>query len=120
MPSLLPREGLTLEAAFAPTRILFEPFFTGPILLALLYLPRQSQTLLPNIVQLVAKSTTIVSTLKTLVVIGVLGKINNLLSRLVHNNFTNDGWKAGQEIAVVTGGSSGVGLALVNELAKSS
>jgi all-trans-retinol dehydrogenase (NAD+) len=121
MPLHLPREGLTWEAIFEfADRTALEPLIIGPILAGLLYYPDGVQSVLPSSARRYAASATFISTVKVLLACGVIRRINSILSRVVLNNFTSDSWNFGKEIVVVTGGSSGMGAAIVREVAKTS
>lgn len=121
MPSsILPREGLTLEAAFAPLRLTFlQPLLTGPVLLA----ASQAPALVARWPSLEAfqelRSTRVLTGLSVLFGIGLLRKLNNIMSRLVLNNFTTDrSWDWSKEVVVVTGGSGGIGYLMVKMFAE--
>ena len=121
MSAFLPREGLTLEAAFAPFRATaLEPILTGSLLIATYFFPVPNTSFLPSVCDHIYESKLFISSLKWLFAIGALRRLNNLLSQWVLNNFTTDAWAFDQEVAVITGGSSGIGEALVHELAKTS
>lgn len=118
--SLLPYEGLTVEALFAPIRLtLLQPLFIGPLLLALHRYPSFVTKLLPPNVHEVVRSTYLLKGLGILFGIGLLRKVNNRLSQLVLNNFTKDKtWDWTKEIVVVTGGSGGIGGLIVRKFAE--
>lgn len=119
--SILPREGLTLEALFTPVRLLaLQPLVTGLGLYSLLHHRQQLQALLPPSIYRTVTTPGFINWLKVLLGLGILRKANNYLSQLVLNNFTSDTWKLGEEIVLITGGSSGMGELLVHKLAKSS
>lgn len=116
--SILPREGLTLEALFAPIRLTaLQPVVTGLCLYGVLYHPERLQSLLPARLYTTVTSAGFIYWLKGLLALGTLRKANNKLSELVLNNFKNDPWREGEEIVLVTGGSSGIGESLVHQLA---
>ncbi|KFZ19908.1 hypothetical protein V501_00408 [Pseudogymnoascus sp. VKM F-4519 (FW-2642)] len=118
--SLLPYEGLTVEALFAPIRLtLLQPLFIGPLLLGLYRFPSFVTKLLPPNVHEVVRSTYLLKGLGILFGIGLLRKVNNRLSQLVLNNFTKDKtWDWTKEIVVVTGGSGGIGGLIVRMFAE--
>ncbi|KFZ08787.1 hypothetical protein V502_09147 [Pseudogymnoascus sp. VKM F-4520 (FW-2644)] len=118
--SLLPYEGLTVEALFAPIRLtLLQPLFTGPLLLGLHRYLSFVTKLLPPSVHEVVRSTYLLKGLGLLFGIGLLRKVNNRLSQLVLNNFTKDKtWDWTKEIVVVTGGSGGIGGLIVRKFAE--
>lgn len=103
--SLLPYEGLTVEALFAPIRLtLLQPLFIGPLLLGLHRYPSFVTKLLPPNVHEVVRSTYLLKGLGILFGIGLLRKVINRLSQLVLNNFTKDKtWDWTKEIVVCGG-----------------
>jgi all-trans-retinol dehydrogenase (NAD+) len=117
--SVLPREGLTLETAFAPIQLIFlQPLLTGSVLLALY----QSHSLAAKWPALEIlneiSSSRMLAGLSTLFLVGVLQKLNRLLSRLVLNNFNTDTtWNWPEEIVIVTGGCGGIGSMMVQRFA---
>jgi all-trans-retinol dehydrogenase (NAD+) len=117
--SLLPREGLTVEALFAPIRLtLLQPFLIGPLLIGLHRYPTFAAKWLPPNVLEVVRSTHLLKGLGIIFGIGLLRKINNKLSQLVLNNFTKDtSWDWSKEIVVVTGGSGGIGACILRMFA---
>lgn len=120
MSSFLPREGLTLEVVFAPLGwTLFEPIFTGVILMLLSYFPDQIKSCLPNTIQHYIYSTHIVFALKLLLGFGIVIKLNSNLSRLALNNYVTSTWDHGKEVVVITGGTGGLGKALAFAFAPS-
>ncbi len=56
--------------------------------------------------------------LKTLLALGVLGSANAWLNSGVTNNWSSDTYDWSKEIVVVTGGSDGIGKAIVKLLAE--
>jgi all-trans-retinol dehydrogenase (NAD+) len=118
--SILPREGLTLEALCAPVRLtLLQPILTGPLLLALSTSSPLVAKWIPSHALDVLRSKKIVAGISVLFGIGLLRKLNNALSRLVLNNFTADKtWDWNKEIVVITGGSGGLGAVIVQMFAE--
>jgi all-trans-retinol dehydrogenase (NAD+) len=120
--SILPREGLTLEAAFAPLRLtILQPLLTGPLLLAAYQFPTSilSKWPFPENLQLLLHSTRMRTILSLLLVIGLLRKIHKIMNKLVSNNFTTDKtWDWTKEIVLITGGSSGMGAVMVRMFAE--
>ncbi len=116
--SILPREGLTLEALFAPIRLtLLQPLLIGPLLLALNRYPTFAAQWLPPDVFKTLRSDRVLASLSVLFSISLLRKLNSTLSRQVLNNFTTDKtWDWAKEIVVITGGSSGIGAEVVKML----
>jgi hypothetical protein len=114
----MPHRGLTLEAAYALIKhTAFEPFVVAPILWGLDWYPDLSRAwmskTMPN-----ASTDWVKSTLSVLLGLGILRKINKILSQASLNNYTRDSYDWHREIVVVTGGSGGLGDVLVRKLAK--
>jgi hypothetical protein len=112
--------GLTLEAAYALIKhTVFEPLIMAPILWGLDQYPDLNRALLlktlPN-----APTDWIRPTLWVLLGVGILRRINKLLSQASLNSYTRDSYDWRREIVVVTGGSGGIGDVLVRKLAKQS
>jgi all-trans-retinol dehydrogenase (NAD+) len=122
--SILPREGLTLEAIFAPIRLtLLQPLLTGSLLLAIYKPLPPSSAILSQwpIFQLLrgVQSPRLLASLGILFSIGLLRKLNKTLSRLMLNNFVSDKtWNWSREIVIITGGSSGIGALMVKMFAE--
>lgn len=111
---VLLRDGPTLEALFVLLRqTALQPLLTGPLLLLLHYYMRTQ-------VVAVGKTRNLVKILKVLFPVGVLRMANDVLSKKVTNNWVTDGWTNGEEIVLITGGSSGTGEIMVKNLAKRS
>ena len=112
--------GLTLEAAYALIKhTVFEPLVVAPILWGLDRYPGLNRAWLsktmPN-----APTNWVKPTLWVLLGVGVLRRINKLLSQASLNSYTRDSYDWRREIVVVTGGSGGIGDVLVRKLAKHS
>jgi all-trans-retinol dehydrogenase (NAD+) len=118
--SILPREGLTLEAVFAPIRLtVLQPVLTGSILLLLYRYPTFAAKWLSPSTSKLLQSPRVLTGLSVAFGVGLIRKINNALSRLVLNNFTTDKtWDWSKEIVVITGGSGGIGSLVVRMLAE--
>jgi len=86
------------------------PILTVPIFLALQYIPAGR-----DILQMLGNDA-MFQMFKVLVTLGVIGRINRYLSWGVQNNWSGDVFCPSEEIVVVTGGSSGIGAAIVKEL----
>ena len=109
------------------TRTAFEQCVTGPLLWVL---TRASPELRERILRPLSSLPfdieknlpTIVTTLKWLFALGILGRVNSWLTKFALNNWkVNDGgkpWNWPTEIAVVTGGSGGIGSLVVKKLAE--
>jgi all-trans-retinol dehydrogenase (NAD+) len=119
-PRLIPREGIfTTDYALTVFQsTVLNPVLTGSLLVALRNLPaetllRWSRTLR---VDLLAPQT--LKTLKYLLIIGAARQANKVLSSLVLNNWERTTWDWKNEVALVTGGSSGIGYHVAVGLAK--
>lgn len=108
--------GLGLLARFA-----FEPLLTGPVLAILLYAPAQTiqatfgSTLFWNTIDVRGS----IRVVEVLVAVGVIRTINRALNSWATNNWqikAGSGWHWSSEIAVVTGGCSGIGRAIAETL----
>ncbi|KAI5797928.1 hypothetical protein DFH27DRAFT_624949 [Peziza echinospora] len=109
---LLPREGLTLDPLLALIRaLIINPSILLPLLLLLKGTSAgQSLTLNHEIW---------VKRLRYLLYLGVFERVNAYLSRGAINNWTeDDGWDWEREVVVVTGGSSGIGRAVVEGVSR--
>ncbi|KAB2573432.1 Dehydrogenase RED2 [Lasiodiplodia theobromae] len=118
----LPREGLTLEAMFYPVQSLFlQPLLTGPLAYLLLARPEFVQKAIPwggRLESFISKKSTAVG-FCILFGVGILSRLSSWLSRWSVNNFVRDKtWDWTKEIVIVTGGSSGIGLEMVNRFAQ--
>ncbi|EOA83401.1 putative secondary metabolism biosynthetic enzyme [Exserohilum turcicum] len=119
MPVLvdIPLQGLALLA-----RCAFEPIVTGPLFGLLLYTPGKAWE---NASEATSFSTVVdirnlIRTLGILVAVGVIRKTNALLNAWATNSWqiqAGHGWNWSSEIAVVTGGCSGIGKAIAEALA---
>lgn len=112
-------ESLPVRALAALIRAIQSPFFSGPLLAALLYAPEE---LTAKVLQHVPPSINIQTTitvLKVLFGIGVVKTLNRGLSSMAANSWrvsAAKGWNWPNEIAVVTGGCSGIGHSVVKGL----
>jgi len=117
MPSkkpILPREGIfTLDALIVLLKkTAFNPTLTLPLFLLFSYTTKGKA-----LIKEFGRETTF-KRFKLLVILGVIGRINNILSWGASNNWRRDKFKHGEEVIVVTGGSSGIGASIVQELAQ--
>ncbi|KAI9716593.1 MAG: hypothetical protein M1828_007626 [Chrysothrix sp. TS-e1954] len=101
-----------------------EPLLTGPLLYVLTRgSPELKSRLLEPLGRLPFKiePSTLITSLKWLLALGVVGRLNSLMNRWAINRWKlNDGgapWVWNQEICVITGGSGGIGSELVKKLA---
>lgn len=102
-------------------RFAFDPLLTGPLLAILLYAPTQTiqakfgATLFWNTIDLRGS----ICVVEVLVTIGVIRTTNRALNSWAMNNWqikAGSGWHWPSEIAVVTGGCSGIGRAIAETL----
>ena len=103
-----------------PIRLaIFDPRVTGALLLAILYYPEKLQSLLPSSAYPVITSPRFIQALKALLGIGIVGAVNNKLSQSVINNWkSNAKFVKSQEIVLISGGCSGIGLLMAKEFSK--
>jgi len=118
MPALvdLPLRGLAFTAKYA-----FEPMVTGPLLGLLLYTPEQTWkgALEATPLSYVIDLRNLIRILGFLATVGVIRKTNAALNAWATNNWqihAGHGWDWPSEIAVVTGGCSGIGKAIAEAL----
>lgn len=114
---------ILLGALHVLSKPLFEPLITGPLLYLVSRGPDQIRIpILVGLSKLPIDIDTekVVSVLKWLFAIGAIGKINTWLNELALNHwrlFANKkAWNWNKELAVVTGGSSGIGKVIVEGL----
>ncbi|KAL2258594.1 hypothetical protein VTK26DRAFT_8055 [Humicola hyalothermophila] len=111
-------------------RLVFSPFLTGPLLYSATYHPDTVRHVVETVASklpeqvgaslLSLPSSTTITALRVLVGLGVASTINQALNRMASNSWrlcTSSGWDWPNEIAVVTGGSSGIGKGIVERLA---
>lgn len=108
--------GLGLLARFA-----FEPLLTGPLLAILLYYPTQSfqETFGATPFWPTINGRGSIRVVEVFFTIGVFKSINRALNSWATNNWqikAGSGWHWPSEIAVVTGGCSGIGRAIAETL----
>ncbi|EEU34635.1 uncharacterized protein NECHADRAFT_34821 [Fusarium vanettenii 77-13-4] len=107
-------------------RIILSPFLTGPLLLIATHAPHLAHdalasviSRLPDSVTASLKPATIKLALQVLVGLGLIRSLNKTLNTMAHNSWrlrASKGWDWPNEIAVVTGGSSGIGKDIVKRL----
>ncbi|KAK4251303.1 hypothetical protein C7999DRAFT_28034 [Corynascus novoguineensis] len=111
-------------------RMVLSPLLTGPILLSFTYLPDTVRHVLATVAQhlpeqLASSLTSLphanaITALRVLVGLGVVRTVNRVLNTMAANSWrltAAPGWDWPNEIAVVTGGSSGIGKGIVERLA---
>ncbi|KIW10140.1 hypothetical protein PV08_11101 [Exophiala spinifera] len=114
-----PREGLTLEYLFRPFGILLHPVVSASLLFASIKRPDATKQLVYAITKSDISLESIRTAFKILLTTVTVFKLNKYLSRLSLNNFVTDrSWDWQKEIVVCTGGSSGIGKHVVDELAR--
>ncbi|CAJ0546990.1 Ff.00g016170.m01.CDS01 [Fusarium sp. VM40] len=106
--------------------ITFSPFLSGPVLLATIYAPDAVNNALASIAERLPEQIPV--TLDLVVVkkiaiawfaLGIIRTINRFLNTMAHNSWRirpAGDWDWKNEIAVVTGGSSGIGLSITQKL----
>jgi hypothetical protein len=96
-----------------------DPRVTGALLLAILYYPKTLQSILPSRAYPVVTSPGFIQALKIFLGLGVVRAVNNKLSQYVINNWKSKAkFVESQEIVLVTGGCSGIGLLMAKEFSK--
>lgn len=108
--------------------LVLSPLVSGSLLLSITYRPDAVQAALahvarflpPRIGRVPASFTTAKAVLKVLVVLGAIRYVNRTLNRLAANSWrlgAGSGWHWSDELAVVTGGASGLGRDISKKLA---
>ncbi|KAI0118238.1 hypothetical protein GGR51DRAFT_207881 [Nemania sp. FL0031] len=105
------------------------PFLSGPILLALTYAPDTVRRIILDLASRVPGPyeippdfdlSTATTVLRVIFALGIVGRLNRTLNTLATNSWrlrASKGWDWPNEVAVVTGGSSGIGRLIVEKLA---
>lgn len=103
----------------------FNPLTTAPLLWLLTKSPAGIRDRLLNSLSFLRdeqKLATIIKSLKWLLALGVLGKVNAKLNEIALNAWRIKSelkrWQWNKEVAVITGGCSGIGLLVVKGLLK--
>jgi len=109
--------------------VVFQPFLTGPLLLALTRGPPSVQEPLAKVAQILGPylaklpfditKQRVTTSLAWLFALGVAGRLNRWLNTRAltgGKSSRKDEWDWDREVAVVTGGSNGIGLSIVNGL----
>ena len=68
--------------------------------------------------QQVVNSPVAQKSLGTIVALGLLRYVNNSLSQWAVNNWRYDSWQGDKELVLVTGGASGIGRQIMEDLAR--
>ncbi|RKF64612.1 Dehydrogenase RED2 [Erysiphe neolycopersici] len=90
----------------------------GPILVLLMYFPRRLKKLLPPQLQPLLKSPLLVKLLSAIAGYHILRKTNNAISQHYSNNGRRVLFKTSDELVLISGGSSGIGLLMAEEFAR--
>ena len=99
--------------------ILSDPRVTGALLLAVLYYPEKLQSILPEKAFQVVNSPRFIQALKVCIGLGIVRAMNKRLSHYVVNNWMgNANFLQSQEIVLITGGCSGIGLGMAEEFSR--
>lgn len=116
----LPAEGMTLEF-FSRTfsGVFLQPLVVGVALLAMWKDPIRFSHLVSHSSKGRVTLLQVQGVLKVLFALGVAHRLNKALTESVLNNFSSDEtWDWDREIALVTGGSSGIGRLIVDKLSE--
>ena len=98
---------------------LTDPRVTGALLFAVIYYPEKLRKVLPERTYEVVTSPRFIQALKAIVGLGVIRTVNKKLSQYVVNNWkSNAKFVKSQEIVLITGGCSGIGLGMAEEFSK--
>ncbi|GAB1313185.1 A retinal short-chain dehydrogenase/reductase [Madurella fahalii] len=128
MASLLYSPAIDVIASVG--RMVLSPFFSGPILLSVTYYPDTVRHIIASTAKNLPGQVAIwlssfpnppaITALRFLLTLSLLRTVNRGLSTMASNSwrfFAAKGWDWQNEIAVVTGGSSGIGRGIVERLA---
>ncbi|POS83464.1 hypothetical protein EPUL_004097 [Erysiphe pulchra] len=90
----------------------------GPILVLLMYFPRRLKKLLPPQLQYLLKSPLLIKLLSTIAGYHILRKTNNAISQYCSNNGRSIVFRPSDELVLISGGSSGIGLLMAKDFAR--
>lgn len=90
----------------------------GPFLVLLMYFPRRIKKLLPPKLQLLLKSPLLIKLLSVIAGYHILRKTNSAISQYCSNNGRSIVFRTSDELVLISGGSSGIGLLMAKEFAK--
>lgn len=119
-----------LDAAADIRRVISSPFISGPLLFSITHAPQASRNAFEEItnripaVHLIGSSmkmSSFTTALRVLFSLSLVRQLNETLSRMAANSWrftTSEGWEWSREVAVVTGGSIGIGKAIVEKLSQ--
>ncbi|KAH8808497.1 hypothetical protein F5884DRAFT_792437 [Xylogone sp. PMI_703] len=95
------------------------PVITGALLYGLLYHPEQLLSIIPEKLHPLVSSPKLIAALKAFFALGVLSTASQKFSDLVVNNWKGPAkFNKNEEVVLITGGASGIGAAVTEELAK--
>jgi all-trans-retinol dehydrogenase (NAD+) len=112
-------QSLSKRIVTAPFSFLLSGKGAGSLIFALLYYPDKVRSILPERLHPWISSPAVIRALSVLLGISILRGINNKVSQWVVNNWKRDAkFVKGQEIVLITGGSSGIGELMAAQFAK--